>query len=140
MTTILGIAEAALYVEELERARAFYREVLGLVETAVFADAAFLQTGPHSTLILFERAGLAGRQSVIPAHGAQGQVHVALAIPPEEMEAWRARLQAHQVAIEHEQDWPQGTHSVYFRDPDQNSLELIAANHYPQIWERSAGG
>lgn len=137
MTTISGLAEAAVYVANLEKARAFYKEVLGLVETAVFADAAFLQTGPHSTLILFDREKLTNRDSVIPGHGADGPGHFALAIPPEEMDAWRARLEAHGVAIEHEQDWPQGTHSLYFRDPDQNSLELIDATHYPQIWGKA---
>ncbi len=46
MTKILNLAEAALYVTDLARARLFYREVLGLLETAVFDDAVFLQTGP----------------------------------------------------------------------------------------------
>lgn len=137
MTTISGLAEAAVYVADLEKARAFYKEVLGLVETAVFADAAFLQTGPHSTLILFDREKLLNRDSVIPGHGADGPGHVALAISPEEMDAWRTRLEAQGVVIEHEQDWPQGTHSLYFRDPDQNSLELIDATHYPQIWDEA---
>ncbi|MCZ7665739.1 MAG: hypothetical protein M5U34_00155 [Chloroflexi bacterium] len=52
--------------------------------------------------------------SVIPAHGARGRGHVALAVAPHEMVAWRERLQAHGVEIEHEQAWPQGTHSLYF--------------------------
>lgn len=136
MTTISGVAEVALYVADLTRARAFYKEVLGLVETAVFTDAAFLQTSPHDTLILFDREKLIGRDSPIPGHGASGQGHVALAIPPEEMDDWRTRLETHGVTIEHEQTWPQGTRSLYFRDPDENSLELIENSHYPQIWAK----
>jgi catechol 2,3-dioxygenase-like lactoylglutathione lyase family enzyme len=136
MTQILGVAEAVLYVGDLAPARAFYTEVLGLPVTADFGDACFLQTGPDSTLILFELDKLEQRESVIPAHGARGQGHVALAIPPQEMAAWRQRLLAHGVEIEHEQDWPLGTHSLYFRDPDENSLELIDGRHYPQIWEK----
>ncbi len=50
---------------------------------------------------------------------------MALAIAPDDMTEWRARLQAHGVEIEHEQTWSQGSHSLYFRDPDDNSLELI---------------
>lgn len=140
MTTILNVAEAVLYVADLERARPFYTEVLGLPVTADFGDACFLQTGPDSTLILFELETLLKRESVIPGHGARGRGHVALAIPAEEMDDWRERLSAHGVAIEHEQDWPQGTHSIYFRDPDDNSIELIDGAHYPAIWERVRGG
>lgn len=140
MTTILGVAEAVLYVEDLARARAFYEEVLGLPVTLAFDDACFLQTGRDSTVILFDREKLKTRESVIPDHGASGRGHVALAIPAEEMDAWRRRLQAHGVEIEHEQEWPQGTHSLYFRDPDDNSLELIDGRHYPQIWDKQLHG
>jgi catechol-2,3-dioxygenase len=136
MTQIKGVAEVALYVQDLDQAAGFYQEVLGLPQTAIFDDAVFLQTGPNSTLILFAIEKLENRVSVIPKHGAHGQGHVALAIPAKEMDAWRDRLQEHDVPIEHEQDWPLGTHSIYFRDPDDNSLELIADSHYPSLWER----
>lgn len=136
MTAITGLAEVALYVADLERAAEFYATIIGLPPTAVFDDAVFLQTGPNSTLILFQIDKLEKRVSIIPGHGARGQGHVALAIPAEEMDAWRQRLQEHDVAIEHEQDWPLGTHSIYFRDLDQNSIELIEDTHYPSIWQR----
>ena len=136
MTGKLNLAEAALYVADLERARTFYREVVGLVETAVFDDAAFLQIGVDATLILFQIDALETRVSVIPAHGSRGRGHVALAIGPNEMASWRERLQAHSIEVEHEQDWPLGTHSLYFRDPDDNSLELIDNTHYPQLWAK----
>lgn len=134
MTQILNIAEAVLYVDDIERAKQFYTAVLGLPPTLQFDDAVFLQTGQNATLILFDLAALRQRVSDIPAHGAQGQGHVALAIPPEEMDAWRERLQAHGVDIEFEIDWPAGTHSIYFRDPDHNSIELIDGSHYPKMW------
>ncbi|MCO5190964.1 MAG: VOC family protein [Anaerolineae bacterium] len=136
MTTILGVAEAVLYVSDLARARQFYVDVLGLAVSADFGDACFLQTGQHSTIILFDLAALEKRVSVIPAHGAHGRGHIALAIPSAELDVWRERLIAHGVPIEHEQTWSQGTHSIYFRDPDDNSLELIEASHYPLVWQR----
>ena len=135
MTTTTGVAEAVLYVTDLERATAFYTEVLGLALTAGFNEARFLQAGPDSTVILFNAEGIKRRTSVIPSHGAIGEGHLALAVPAEEMDAWRERLLEHGVAIEHEQDWSQGTHSIYFRDPDNNSLELIDGRHYRKIWE-----
>lgn len=139
MTTIVGVAEAVLYVTDLDRATRFYRDVLGLPLTASFGEARFLQTGSNSTLILFNVDGIERRESQIPRHGARGEGHVALAIPPGDMDSWRERLQRHGIAIEHEQNWPQGTHSIYFRDPDNNSLELIDETHYPKVWARIKG-
>lgn len=135
MPRVQRIAEAVLYVDDLPAATQFYQDVLQLPLTASFGDASFLQTGPDSTLILFDRARLRQRQSVIPAHGADGPGHVAFAALPEEMDAWRERLVQKGVEIEHEQSWPQGTHSIYFRDPAGNSVELIESSHYRQIWE-----
>ncbi len=51
------------------------------------------------------------------------------------MDAWREKLLSHGVQIEHQQMWPQGTRSIYFRDPDENSLELIDGRHYPRLWQ-----
>jgi len=136
MPQITGIAEVALYVDDIDIAVNFYEDVLGLIKTAQFGDSAFLQTGPNSTLILFQKSTLANRTSIIPAHGAEGPGHVALSIPSAEMDAWRQRLIDKKVDIEHEQDWSQGTHSIYFRDPDQNSIELIEARHYPAVWQK----
>ena len=139
MTDILRIAEAVLYVDDLTGAVRFYTEVLGLPVSASFNDAAFLQTGRHSTLILFDRAALRTRESVIPGHGADGPAHVALAAPAVQLDAWRHRLLEHGVEIEHEQQWPQGTRSLYFRDPAGNSIELIEERHYELVWQRLQG-
>ncbi|WP_420630534.1 VOC family protein [Candidatus Leptofilum sp.] len=135
-TEILSVAEAVLYVTDISHAEKFYTEVLSLPISAQFEDAIFLQTGQNSTLILFDINKLATRQSIIPAHGARGQGHVCLAIPPEQMDGWRARLLAHGIEIEHEQDWSLGTHSIYFRDPDGNSLELMDGRHYHRVWRK----
>lgn len=135
MTQILGVAEAALYVSDINRAKKFYQTVLDLPVTAEFGDSCFLQTGPNSAIILFQLDSLKSRRSMIPIHGAEGQGHVALAVPAEQLQAWRQRLLDYGVEIEHEQDWSQGTHSIYFRDPDQNSLELIESSHYNKVWQ-----
>lgn len=135
MTNVLRIAEAVLYVDDLAAASRFYQEVLRLPLTASFGDASFLQTGRDSTLILFDLQKLRERESVIPSHGADGEGHVAFAVDAAEMPAWRKRLQELDIEIEHEQDWPQGTHSIYFRDPAGNSVELIDASHYRAIWK-----
>ena len=133
---VRNIAEAVLYVDDLPEATRFYQEALGLPLTLSFADASFLQTGQDSTLILFDRAKLANRESAIPAHGSVGQGHVAFAVPAAELDEWREHLMAQGVAIEHKQIWPAGTSSIYFRDPAGNSVELIDGDHYPTIWSQ----
>jgi catechol 2,3-dioxygenase-like lactoylglutathione lyase family enzyme len=55
---------------------------------------------------------------------------VAFACRNDEIDAWRKHLQSRGVAIEHEQIWPGGARSIYFRDPAGNSVELAS----PVIW------
>ena len=84
----------------------------------------FFQVGDRGMLLIFRpEATLRGDR--LPAHGARGPGHFALGIAAEDLEAWRLRLREHRVEIEHEQTWPHGGHSLYFRDPAGNSVELI---------------
>ena len=60
MTTINGVAEAALYTNDIHKATRFYTEVLGLPLTASFGDSRFLQTGEHSTVLAYPRPSFEG--------------------------------------------------------------------------------
>ncbi len=135
-TAISHVQEAVLYVADLDRSAAFYTAVLGLPQTYAIDEARFMQTGTDSTLILFRVQEIEARDSPIPSHGATGPAHVCFGVAPEAMDAWRARLGEHGVAIEHEHDWPLGTHSIYFRDPDGHSVELMDNTHYRKVWAR----
>jgi catechol 2,3-dioxygenase-like lactoylglutathione lyase family enzyme len=133
---IKGVVETALYVDDLARAVAFYRDVLGL--RPLSGDAVRFQafdSGAHRVLLLFKRGGTreptAVPGGVIPPHDGTGQNHVGFAIPAAAFEPWRARLLARGIAIESETKWERGGRSLYFRDPDGNLLELIT----PGIWE-----
>jgi catechol 2,3-dioxygenase-like lactoylglutathione lyase family enzyme len=124
------VLETCLYVEDLEAAEAFYRQVLGLEVISkvegrhVFfrcGDGVFLVFNPGQTAIATGRA---------PTHGAHGQGHAAFALAVGDMDAWHSQLQSHGVEIETEFEWPNGGYSIYFRDPSGNSLELTT----PQTW------
>lgn len=123
------ILETVLYVDDLEAAERFYADVLGLeLDSRKAGLFAFFRVG-RTMLLLFEpEAARRGRQ--VPAHGAKGAGHACLAVPEAELEAWKARLRGAGVVIEHEQAWPRGGRSFYFRDPAGNSLELAT----PRIW------
>jgi catechol 2,3-dioxygenase-like lactoylglutathione lyase family enzyme len=129
-----GVLETALYVDDLDRARAFYEGVLGLA--ALTRDSRFLafDVGGRSVLLLFRRGStletlhLPG--GTIPPHDGSGPLHMAFAIAAAELPAWEKRLGEHNVAIEGRTDWPRGGKSVYFRNPDDHLLELVT----PGVW------
>jgi catechol 2,3-dioxygenase-like lactoylglutathione lyase family enzyme len=126
-----GVLESSLYVTDLRRAVAFYRDVLGLRLVEEFeADrgAAFF-VGPD-VLLLF-RAEVTRRGGILPQHGASGPGHVAFRVKPSELGAWRERLTQQGVKIELEFSFEGQPPSIYFRDPDGNSLELAVASIWP---------
>lgn len=134
MPKLFGVIETALYVDDLERARAFYTDVLGLAPLT--SDSRFLafDVGGRNVLLLFRRGAtletvhLPG--GTIPPHDGHGPIHAAFAIAADELTAWEKRLGEHDVAIEGRTDWPRGGKSIYFRDADNHLLELVT----PGVW------
>ncbi len=55
---------------------------------------------------------------------------MAFRVTKTDLEAWRAHFYKNSLAIESEVSWPNGAHSIYFRDPSGNSLELAT----PDMW------
>ncbi len=135
MNPIEHLIETGIYADDLEAAERFYRDVLGLVPTASEPERhVFFAVGASSMLLIFQPdTTLKGDH--LPAHGARGPGHFALGIHAEDLDAWRARLQGRGVAIEHEETWPAGGQSLYFRDPAGNSVELVT----PGIWGLPSG-
>jgi catechol 2,3-dioxygenase-like lactoylglutathione lyase family enzyme len=135
---IEGIVESILYVENLERAVAFYRDELGLepmVGDAVRFQA--LRAGANQVLLLFKRGGTLEPvpvsppgSGVIPPHDGRGPHHIGFAVTASAYDAWIGRLRERRIAIESEATWERGGRSVYFRDPDGHLVELIT----PGIW------
>jgi catechol 2,3-dioxygenase-like lactoylglutathione lyase family enzyme len=135
MPALDGVLETVLYVDDFERARAFYEGPLGL--TAVYADQRMCayDVGGRSMLLLFRRVEslqtirLAG--GVIPPHDGQGPHHIAFSIAANELPQWEARLKESGIEIEGRTNWPRGGISVYFRDPDGHLLELATPGLWP---------
>jgi len=124
------ILESCLYVDDLAKAEHFYSQVLGLsVESRQEGRHVFFHCGTRM-LLLFNP--LASRESSdhFPPHGAFGPGHLAFGIREADLPAWTNRLERQGISIEKVIDWPRGGHSIYFRDPAGNSLELAT----PKIW------
>ena len=81
-------------------------------------------------LLVFQPDASDSPDSSIPRHGAHGPGHVAFAVADRDISGWIDLLECKGVAIEKTIAWPQGGHSVYFRDPAGNSLEVAS----PLIW------
>ena len=130
------ILETALYVDDLGAAEAFYGGLLGLERIGRMEGRhVFFRCGP-GVLLIFDPAAtevaVPGSPLPVPTHGARGPGHLCFAAEPLGIAAWRERLGALGIAIEVEIAWPGGAHSLYFRDPAGNSLEVAEA----RIWGR----
>lgn len=130
-----GLLETALYVDDLDAAVEFYRDILGLeVYSLQPGRHAFFRCGTGMFLLFnadnTSMANVEINGVLLPLHGSRGPGHAAFRVHQDECAAWRARLQQAGVAIEAEVSWPTGGESIYFRDPAGNSLELAT----PALW------
>ena len=133
-----GVLETALYVDSMDRARAFYEGVLGLSPMFTDARLAAYPVGGRSALLLFLRGGTTETVHLpgggtIPPHDGAGPLHCALAIEAADLPGWEARLAARGVPVEGRTHWPRGSTSIYFRDPDNHLLELATPGLWP-VW------
>jgi len=128
------LKETCLYVDDMDRAKAFYQKVMGLmplVEDSRFC--AFDVAAKHVLLIFVRGASMEGSElpgGTIPPHDGSGPIHAGFAVDTDELTAWESHLAAHGVDILSRVSWPRGGRSVYFRDPDGHLLELLT----PGVW------
>jgi catechol 2,3-dioxygenase-like lactoylglutathione lyase family enzyme len=129
------IVETVLYVSDLPRAVAFYRDLLGL--EPMTGDPARFQSfkaGANHVLLLFKQGATLECTpvpgGVIPPHDGSGPHHIGFSVSVANYERWRGHLAAQGIALESEARWPRSGRSLYFRDPDGHLLELIT----PGIW------
>jgi catechol 2,3-dioxygenase len=125
----VDIGHVHLKVADLERALAFYRDVLGFNVTQFYPGAAFLSAGGyhhHIGLNTWESRG-----GPAPAPGTTGLYHVAIRYPTRAAlaDALR-RLGAASISLDGAADHGV-SEALYLRDPDGNGVELY--------WDRPAG-
>ncbi len=134
MPALTGVLETALYVDDLDRASRFYEELFGLTRIAGDHRLRAYSVAGRSVLLLFKR-GASNCVTQLPfgtlgPHDGSGPLHMAFAMPVEDLAEWEQKLTAHAITVETRIQWPRGGTSLYFRDPDQNLLELAT----PGIW------
>lgn len=126
---IQRVLETSLYAQDLDAAERFYGEILGLSFVKREGRRHLFYRCGEGMLLIFN-PDETERSTDIPPHGARGPGHVAFAVLPEALEAWKTRLEAAGVPIEADVRWPNGARSLYLRDPAGNSVELTT----PSLW------
>lgn len=129
-----GVLEAAVYVDDLDKAEGFYAGVVGLdVITRHDPRHVFFACGP-SVVLAFnaeETVVPPGEGKLpVPPHGAKGAGHICFSVPGEDLDGWVAHLGDEGIEVEADFHWPHGPRSIYVRDPAGNSVEFAE----PKLW------
>ena len=118
--------QLALNVSDIEAARRWYSDVLGMeVEDEFPGQALFVRFGPyyHHDLAIFQ----ADKDADLPAENAVGLAHIALLVDSlEGVRQWYHHLQSKGVQVRSSDHGV--TRSIYFTDPDGNPFEIYCDN------------
>ena len=135
MPRINGLLETALYVDDLERSVAFFRDVMGLPVMVDMGRGAAFDAGRQGVLLVFRRGAsvedMPSEGGLVPGHDGSGPLHMAFAIAADQYDEWHRHLVTAGVVIRGEMNWPRGGRSLYFEDPDGHVLELATPGLWP---------
>lgn len=125
------IKETCLYIHDLEKAKAFYHDLLGLPEISYVAGKHLFLRAGESVLLLFNPDDSRNKTSP-PGHYGGGKQHFAFEIRPEDYESAKAEIRAKGITLIDTVRWKGGKESFYFNDPEGNVLEILPGG---AMWE-----
>jgi catechol 2,3-dioxygenase-like lactoylglutathione lyase family enzyme len=132
---VSGVLETSLYVEDLDRSRAFYQRLFGFEQFICDSRMCALGVPGEQVLLLFKHGATdqpaPAPGGVIPPHHGRGALHLCFAVPYGELAAWEAHLARSGIEVESRLGWPHGGTGLYFRDPDGHSLEVATPGLWP---------
>jgi catechol 2,3-dioxygenase-like lactoylglutathione lyase family enzyme len=124
------IKETCLYVEDLEKTRSFYEDLLGLeLISLVKGRHAFFRVGSEVLLCFLPSATMT--EIKLPPHYALGKQHIAFEADFTSYKEFKAHLRRSKIKITHTQKWGEKGESFYFEDPSGHVLEIVQ----PGIWD-----
>lgn len=124
------IKETCIYTTDLDSAKRFYRDVLGLpVIDEVKGKHIFFRAG-SSILLCFNPEDSSLKKSP-PAHFSTGNYHFAFEVAAEEYDKHKQRIISKGITITDILVWKNGQESFYFNDPSGNVVEIVPEG----IWD-----
>ena len=132
MPRLDGILETAVYVADLACSAEFYRTIFGFEVIDAGERLWALGVTDRQILLLCRKGAAAGL--VTGSHDGDGRLHLAFAVPADELPAWEAWLAENGVAVEDRRAWERGGCSLYFRDPDGHLLEVATPGVWPRVY------
>jgi len=115
MIQATGVDHVVLHVDDVQRSKKFYTEILGMTPYREDDGQVFLHAG-HQGVALFKKAGGG------PLIAGNDLNHLALNVAAGTYETLKAELEAQGVAVSGR---PGEDRCIYFRDPDGHRLQLM---------------
>jgi catechol 2,3-dioxygenase-like lactoylglutathione lyase family enzyme len=131
VASFLRIKETCLYIHDLEGARKFYHELLGLDVIGYLPLKHIFFRAGDSVLLCFNPDDSRSKTSP-PAHYGGGKQHFAFEVPAADYEKQKEWILSLGIKITDEIRWKSGLSSFYFEDHEGNVLEIIPENG---IWD-----
>lgn len=128
------VVETCIYSTDLVSMKKFYAGILGMPLVQEEEGKLIFFKAGKCMLLIFNPTRTSVDNDGLPTHGAaapQSRIHFALEIEEAEHEQWKEMLTKHQVVVEKEIRWKEGSKSLYFRDSAGNLVELITPGEWP---------
>lgn len=120
----LKIKETCLYVQNLERTKIFYEDVLELQLISYVKNKHVFFIAGSSVLLIFNPEDSKHKISP-PGHYGSGKQHFAFEVALAEYAQAKEWIVSKGIAITEEVTWAAGGKSFYFEDPEGNVLEIV---------------
>lgn len=130
MKEVLKIKENCLYIHDLEGARKFYHDLLGFEVINYVPERHIFFRAGASVLLCFNPLDSKNKTSP-PPHYAEGDQHFAFEVSQDDYEYCKTQIEQKGIRIIDSVIWSSGQESFYFRDHENNVLEIVPLG----VWE-----
>jgi catechol 2,3-dioxygenase-like lactoylglutathione lyase family enzyme len=120
----LKIKETCLYINDLEKSKKFYHELLELPLISYLPGKHLFLRAGQSVLLLFNPED-SKLKITPPPHFGSGKQHFAFEVSTKDYRHAKEEIRSKGIQIIDEIIWKSGKESFYFKDPEDNILEIV---------------